>query len=79
MYQHCKAFVEDVLLVSEEDIVSAVFTLYGCGLVVEPAGDTAFAALLHNRVTDVKVNNVVVLLTGGNVTPQELCQLSEML
>ncbi len=37
-YKHCKAFVEDVLLVSDEEILKAVSVLYGRGLVVEPSG-----------------------------------------
>ena len=36
-YQHCRQFVDDILLVSDEEIVSAVFRLYEGGLVVEPS------------------------------------------
>ena len=50
-----------------------MFTLYNGGLVVEPSGAAAFAALLHNKIPDVAGKKVVVIITGGNVTPEELC------
>ena len=74
-YKHCKAFVESVLLVSDEEIVSAMRELYKRGLVVEPSGAAAFAALLHGKVPDVKGKKVVVMVTGGNVTPEELIEI----
>ena len=61
---------------SDEEIVSAVFRLYAGGLVVEPSGAAAFAALMHGKVPDVTGQKVVVLITGGNTTPEEVHQLS---
>lgn len=47
--------------------------LYDGGLVVEPSGAAAFAALLANKVPDVQDNaQVVIFLTGSNVTLDEL-------
>ena len=37
-YRHCRQFVQDVLLVSDAEILNASFTLYNRGLVVEPSG-----------------------------------------
>lgn len=49
--------------------------LYGAGLVVEPSGAAATAALLSRKVTCVNGKKVVAVLTGGNVSPQELTNL----
>lgn len=63
------------------DIISLLFyravkTLYHAGLVVEPSGAAAFAALQANKIPNLSPeSNVVVLVTGGNVTPEELCDL----
>jgi len=53
-----------------------VKTFFNAGLVVEPSGAAAFAALQANKIPDVMPgNNVVVMVTGGNITPEELCHL----
>ena len=47
--------------------------LYDGGLVVEPSGAAAFAAFLGKKVPDIKNDSdVVVFLTGSNVTIDEL-------
>ena len=47
-------------------------TLYHAGLVVEPSGAAAFAALLAKKVPNTVGCKIVVFITGGNVTPDEL-------
>ena len=74
-YKHCHAFVEDIILVTDEEIIDATSFLYKAGLVVEPSGAAAFAALRCAKIPDVKGRRVVVVITGGNVTPQELTSL----
>ncbi|XP_071494949.1 L-threonine dehydratase catabolic TdcB-like [Diadema antillarum] len=74
-FRHVQAFVEDILLLTEEEIISAVSQLFYAGIVVEPAGAAALAALVSGKVPDVEGKKVVVVITGGNVTPKELCQL----
>ncbi|CAH1265195.1 SRR [Branchiostoma lanceolatum] len=71
-YKHNMAFVEDVVLVSDDEIVTAVKRLFSRGLVVEPSGAAAFTALMFGKIPDVKGKKVVVVITGGNVTTQEL-------
>ncbi len=66
--------MDDILLVSDHEILSAMFVLYRAGLVVEPSGAAAFAALYFNKVPNSHNKKVVVVITGGNVTPQELAQ-----
>ncbi|XP_046353314.2 L-threonine dehydratase catabolic TdcB-like [Haliotis rufescens] len=70
-YRHCAEFVERVLLVSDAEIVQSMELLYSRGLVVEPSGAAAMAALLNGHVPDVDGKKVVVVITGGNVTPGE--------
>lgn len=51
-------------------------TFFYAGLVVEPSGAAAFAALQANKIPAVMADsNVVVMVTGGNIIPEELCNL----
>ena len=50
----------------------AVTLLYEMGLVVEPSGAAAVAAVLSEKVPDVAGKRVVAFITGGNVSPHEL-------
>ena len=60
---------------SDAEILHTMQTFYNSGLVVEPSGSAAMAALLHGKVPDVKDKKVVVVVTGGNVTIDEMTQL----
>ena len=51
---------------------SAMKTLYEVGLVVEPSGAAAMAALLSGKVGHISDKRVVVFVTGGNVSSEEL-------
>ena len=55
---------------------SAVQSLYKIGLVVEPSGAAAFAAIMARKVPDADSKRVVAFITGGNVTPEELSKLT---
>lgn len=74
-YRVCKEYIEEVLLVSDEEMVQSMKILYDRGLKVEPAGSAAFTALLQERIKDVKGKKVVIVITGGNITPTELAKL----
>ena len=52
-----------------------VDALYRRGLVVEPSGAAALAALIHGRVPHVQNKKVVVVVSGGNITPAEINQM----
>ncbi|RUS85820.1 hypothetical protein EGW08_006449 [Elysia chlorotica] len=67
-YKHCHWFVEDVILVSDEEILNALRILYNRGIRAEPSGCAAMAALVSGKVPDVAGNKVVVYVTGGNVS-----------
>lgn len=66
---------EDVLTVSDEEIVAAMkFMLFRMKLLVEPSGAAAAAAVLAGRVpADSKC--VGVVLSGGNIDPEALARL----
>ncbi|HET6959731.1 MAG TPA: pyridoxal-phosphate dependent enzyme [Vicinamibacterales bacterium] len=60
--------VDDVLMVSEEDMIAAIERLYAQEQVIaEPAGAAAAAAVLK-RPTD--QGTIAALVTGGNITPE---------
>jgi threonine dehydratase len=62
---HVQAYVDDVVLVGEEEISQALLLLLErAKAVVEPSGATALAAVLAGGS-----GPVVVLLSGGNVDP----------
>ncbi|XP_052411242.1 phenylserine dehydratase [Carassius gibelio] len=71
-YELCQKYVENIVLVTDEEIRSAVSTLYRAGLVVEPSGAAAFAAVTNDRIPDTNGKNVVVILSGGNIEKDEL-------
>ncbi|MCY4400450.1 MAG: threonine/serine dehydratase [Gemmatimonadetes bacterium] len=67
-FRYVAEFVEDVALVSDAEILSAMRLLMSrAKLVVEPSGAAAVAALMHGRVPVSAGERVVALVTGGNV------------
>lgn len=52
-YQLCKKYVEEVILVSDEEMVECMKQLYSRGLKVEPAGSAAMTALLTGKIKDI--------------------------
>uniref|UniRef100_A0A3B1JDS3 L-serine deaminase n=1 Tax=Astyanax mexicanus TaxID=7994 RepID=A0A3B1JDS3_ASTMX len=68
----CQKYVEEIVLVTDEEIKSAVSTLYRAGLVVEPSGSAAFAAVINGRIPNITGKTVVVILSGGNIGKDEL-------
>ncbi|XP_061085888.1 L-threonine ammonia-lyase [Conger conger] len=71
-YALCRRYVEEIALVSDEEIRSAVSTLYRSGLLVEPSGAAAFAAVVNGRIPDIAGKTAVVILSGGNIGKDEL-------
>jgi threonine dehydratase len=63
--------VEEVVLVTEEEIKDAMRFLYGrAKLACEPAGAAATAALLSGKVAVEPGSTVVSVVSGGNADPQ---------
>ena len=77
-YAHVKKFVDDVVLVTDEEIIESVGILYHSGLIVEPSGTAAFTAVRCGKITGIEGKKVVVVLTGSNVSPEELTKLVKL-
>jgi len=59
--------VDDVVMVSEEEMIAAIALLYAREQVIaEPAGAAATAALMKNPPT---AQTSVALVTGSNIAP----------
>jgi threonine dehydratase len=66
--------VDDVMLVTDDEIVDAMRRVYrDAGLVIEPAGAAGIAAVAKRR-SELAGKRVAVILTGGNVTEEQLRQ-----
>ncbi len=67
-YRYVSEFVEDVVLVSDEEILSAMrLLLTRAKMVAEPSGAAAVAALMCGRVPVSPGEAVVAVVSGGNV------------
>ncbi|KAM7366988.1 hypothetical protein PAMP_014918 [Pampus punctatissimus] len=76
-YELCQRYVEGIVLVSDEEIKVAVSSLYRSGLVVEPSGCAAFAAIVNNKIPELEGKNVVCILSGGNIGKNELANFPD--
>ena len=76
-YRLCSQYVEDIIVIPEESIGRAVMQLYRQGLVVEPSGAVGYAALALGLVPDVQGRRVVVVVSGGNVSVDELADIGQ--
>jgi threonine dehydratase len=71
-----RRFVDDVVLVTDEEILDALRGLLGYAkLVVEPAGAAAVAALLTGKVRVDRGSHVTAVISGGNVDLDRLKSL----
>jgi threonine dehydratase len=67
-FAHIRKFVDDFVLVSDAAIKQAmIFILENSKLLVEPSGAVGVAALLAGKLP-VEGKNVVVVLSGGNIS-----------
>jgi threonine dehydratase len=74
---HVQAFVDDVVLVSDDDIRSAsLLVLERSKLLLEPAGAAGVAALMTGKVRVGLNDHVVCVASGGNF---DLKRLKDML
>lgn len=72
-FQYVREFVEEVTLVSDDEIASAMRLLATRAKVVaEPSGAAAVAAVMHGRVAVEPGGIVVAVVSGGNVEPELL-------
>jgi threonine dehydratase len=70
-------FVDDILLVSEEEIKATVrFLLTRLKILVEPSGAVAAAAAFHRKLPS-SIKRVGILISGGNVDLEALASICE--
>jgi threonine dehydratase len=75
-YQFVKEFVEDVVLVSDDEIVDAMRLIFSrAKLVAEPAGAATVAALLAHKIPLRSGDRVVAIVSGGNVSTEQFGHL----
>lgn len=73
-----KRYVDDVVLVTEEEIAAAMaFALHEHHLALEGGGAVGIAALLYHKVADLGKTTAVVL-SGGNVNMPTLLEIAGM-
>lgn len=76
-FRMVQAYVDDVILLSEEEIAAGMaWALLKHHLVLEGAGATGLAALLHQKVQP-PGRNVAVVLSGGNVEMGTLLEIAQ--
>jgi threonine dehydratase len=70
---HVQAYVDDVVIVSDEQIVEAmVLILERCKVIAEPAAASTLAALLSGGAAVPRGSTVVCVLSGGNIGRERL-------
>jgi threonine dehydratase len=72
-FLHVRAFVDDILAVSEDEIRQAMRYLVHTGrLTPEPSGAATTAAVLFHQEQLIPFRKAVVVMSGGNVEPKVL-------
>ncbi len=67
-FEYCKQFVDDVVTVTDDEVSSAILALIEQHkLIAEGAGAVSVAAVMFNKIPDIKGKNVVCVVSGGNI------------
>jgi len=75
-FQLVKKFVNEIVLVEDDEVRDAMRLLFTeQKIVVEPSGAACVAALLNGKIKDVIGKNVVCLVSGGNVSIEDMHQV----
>ena len=75
-FEHIRAFVDDIVAVTEEEILEALRRLaLRVRLVAEPSGAVTFAAYLFHRGELPTSRLTVAVISGGNVEPGLLAEV----
>ena len=77
MYDYVSSVVDEIVEVNDNEIANAILTLMEKQkIIVEGAGATSLAAILHNKI-DYKNKNIVLPLSGGNIDVSMLSLIIE--
>lgn len=67
-FEYCKQYVDDIVTVTDDEVSSAILHLIEKQkLIAEGAGAVSVAAVMFNKIPDLKGKNVVCLVSGGNI------------
>jgi len=71
-FEMVKKYVDDIVLVTDEEVANTILLLLErAKLFVEGAGAVALAALLNKKIK-IEKKKIVVIISGGNLTPNLL-------
>jgi threonine dehydratase len=74
-YELCRAFVDEIVTVSDDEICAALALLYrDAKLAVEPAGAAAAAAVLGPLAARVRGMRIGVIVCGANIDSDSFCR-----
>lgn len=76
-FRHCRALVDRVVTVSDDEIRQGVAWCFARRLVVEPSGAAGVAAVVGGRVPDDTARPTVAVISGGNIGWRRLGALLE--
>lgn len=77
-FEICKKYVDEIVTVTDDETSAAILTLMEQQkLIAEGAGAVAFAAVLFDKIPDIKGKNVCCLLSGGNIDVTILSRVIE--
>lgn len=75
-FEHIRAYVDDMITVSEDEIREAMrLLLWKAHLVAEPSGAVALAGLLFHAHRLPRTRHNVAVISGGNVDPEVLLEV----
>ena len=67
-FDYCKQYVDGIVTVNDDEISSAILALMEQHkLVSEGAGAVPVAAVMFDKIPDIKGKNVICLVSGGNI------------
>jgi threonine dehydratase len=75
-FLHVRAFVDDIITVSEDEIRNAMRTMvHTARLTPEPSGAVTTAAVLFHQEQLLPYRKLVAVMSGGNVEPEVLSSI----
>lgn len=67
-FELCSKYVDDIVSVTDEQISTAILALIEKQkMIAEGAGAVSLAAVMFNKIPDIKGKNVCCLISGGNI------------
>ena len=67
-FDYCSRYVDGIVSVTDDQVCAAILTLIEKQkMIAEGAGAVSFAAVLFNKIPDIKGKKVVCLISGGNI------------